>query len=84
MDAWSAVFMLLYKVRKRCFWRHLIHRESTRKRVALSFLQEAYGDTSDGFINRTYTKMRNGFVHLPWNYEASGVFATNCSPSLVY
>ena len=33
MDAWSAVFMLLYK--------------------------EAYGDTPDGFINRTYTKMRN-------------------------
>jgi hypothetical protein len=43
MDAWSALFLLLYR--------------------------EVYGDTPDGFINRTYAKIRNGFVHLPWNLE---------------
>lgn len=46
MDAWSCLFMLLYK--------------------------EAYGDTPDRFINRTTTKMINGFVHLPWNLEKKG------------
>ena len=43
MDAWSCVFMLLYK--------------------------QLYGDTPDRFIDRTTTKMINGFVHLKWNLE---------------
>lgn len=28
--------------------------------------RQKYGDTS-GFINTTYTLMRNGFAELPWN-----------------
>jgi hypothetical protein len=33
--------------------------------------RQKYGDPH-GFINRTYTLMRNGFVALPWNLEGTG------------
>ena len=45
MDAWSCVFMLLYR--------------------------QAFGDTPDGFINRTTALMIKGFEVLPWNLEGS-------------
>lgn len=44
----------------------------SRSCVFMLLYKEAYGDTSDGFINRTTTKMINGFVHLPWNLEREG------------